>query len=92
MNKVERLADMIGHRGRTLLAHWAEVSPSMVTRWIKRGRVDPAYNIRIKRGLYSHASTLSALEQADWIDRAAACLEDGVCPTCGRPIDDHRVL
>lgn len=89
MNKVERLAGMIGKRGRTLLAQWAEVSPSMVTRWIKRGRVDPAYNIRIKRGLYQHAPSLqlSAAATLEWTRQAAECLEPDVCPTCGRPHD-----
>lgn len=85
--KPERLAFMFG--GKSKLAHAAEVSPSLVTRWIKRGFINPDYNVRISRAIAAHADTMGGEERAKFLEMATACLEhQAVCKCCGKPIGE----
>lgn len=92
MNKVETLAEMVG--GKARLAHIIERHPAVVSKWVRRGRVDTAYNTRIKRALAEIAGTIAGSEaaQKEWLSHALACLDAPICPTCGQSIDNHRVV
>lgn len=82
MNEMEQLAGMLGHGGKTLLANWAEASPSSVTRWIASNRVEPKRVTRIASGLAEFAVKNGC--DGDWLDHAIDLLERcGRCPTCG---------
>lgn len=84
-NSVERLASLFGHAGKAKIAQICEVTAGIVTRWAKRGRINPHYNTRLKRGIYSHARENGLGD--DWILRAIGCLESERCPTCGQTME-----
>lgn len=102
MTPVQALAKLFG--SRSALARAAGVDPAMVTRWEKPvdwkgdghvgsgGRVPTRHN----RAIMSSAGHMIAHEPAqtrqDFIGRVAAQLDPAVCPTCGQPVDDGRVL
>lgn len=82
--------------GKSALAAICEISPSMVTRWCKRGRIDPSYNVKIKRAIGAKADAMENLDeeqQEEWVRQAVACLDEiEVCPHCGQPMTGRRVL
>ncbi len=90
-SRPEKLAELLG--GKSELARVAEVSPSLVSRWCKRGAINPAYNTRIKRFLFDKSQGMAALEASEFMRQALACLEaQDVCKCCGQPIDGRRAI
>lgn len=85
MNNVEKLAKLLEPGGKARIAEICEVSTSLVSRWVRRGHISAGYNVRLKRGLADYAAARG--KGADWANEAVACLNDDVCPTCGREIN-----
>lgn len=83
MNKVETLAGLFG--GKAQLALTIDRHPSLVSRMIKAGKLDPKYNATI-RGYVENWS------DPEMVRQALDCLEPDVCPTCGQPITHGVVL
>ena len=79
--------------GKRKLAYATEVSPSLVTRWCKKGWIDPTYNPRVKSAIANHAASLKGHEAEEFARAALACLEsEDVCRCCGQPWPKGRVL
>lgn len=93
-NRVERLAGIAG--GKKKLAEICAVSPSLVSKWVKKNAVDPAFNVRIKSALagslYSPEADLDGTYAAKWA-AAVACLDEvEVCACCGQPLEGRRAI
>lgn len=101
MNNVERLADLFGSKAN--LASVCGVDRAEPTRWSKsrdensrgnNGRIPVKHNLAIRE----HARMLTAgawsvpSEARDFINQVEACLDAEVCPTCGQPLNDGRVV
>lgn len=80
-NKAERLSDLLG--GKTILARVIGRSPAIVTRMCIRGMVRPEFNPQIKAYIADNSEAMGE----KWALAAYGCLEQGTCPTCGKPID-----
>ena len=83
MNKVERLADILG--GKEVLAQAIGRHPSVVTRMAKAGKIRPEFNAVLREWIDG---------RVPWVKQPAAldCLEPDVCPTCGQPVPHGAVL
>ena len=102
MTNLDRLAAILGSRGA--VARAAGVDPSLVTRWAKpdtwksgrnrgnNGRIPAQHNraimISVAKMMRSMPLDAAIAFQASVLE----CLDPAVCPTCGQPIDDGRVL
>lgn len=90
-NKVVRLAAIVG--GFHVIADMAQVSRSLIVRWKRRGRIDPAYNTNIKSALADHLAGKSDDVAAKLAEDALSCLEViKVCECCGQPLEGRRQL
>jgi len=74
MNKVESLAAIVG--GKAELARICEVTPPVITRAVKRGRLAAIHNMRLMTWASEHGRG----------DEILPLLEPDVCPTCGQPL------
>ena len=74
MNKVEALAALFG--SKKALADVIERHPSIVSRWVRRGKVPTDWNTHLMMEAVSYSVDVSAV---------SACLETA-CPTCGKPL------
>lgn len=90
MNNVERLADLFGNK-RALADVWG-VDPAIVTRAIHAGRVPPRFNLNTRAAMRDKAITMPATQAVAFVEAVEACLDPAVCPTCGQPIAEGRVL
>jgi hypothetical protein len=84
MNKVDRLAALLGGKG--ILARIVHRDASQVTRWVRADRVPPEFNQVIRHAIAARG--LSAFDMAE----ALAMLEPDVCPTCGQIVPHGAVL
>lgn len=82
MSNIDRLVEIVGNKA--MLAEICSVDPAMVTRWSKDGRLPTKYNRAVMAWGAAHDNSLSS--------DVFACLDPAVCPTCGAPLDDGRVL
>lgn len=90
-SRPEKLAELFG--GKSVLASICEISPSIVTRWCKRGAIDPSYNIKIKRAAGERAKDMSPDEANEFVSQALACLDEvEICPHCGQPMTGRRLI
>ena len=89
-NKVELLAGVFG--GKRKLANVIGVSPSMITKLIKRGDVLPAHRAAILQAL---PDILKERFEEDARETVAAlvmvCLPAAVCPCCGQSIEGRVI-
>lgn len=83
MNKVETLAALFGSKAS--LALTIDRHPSLVSRMIKRGKVDPSFNPTLR-------AYISGWEDPEKVRQALECLEPDTCPTCGQPVPHGVVL
>jgi hypothetical protein len=74
MNKVEALAEIVG--GKAELARICEITPAIISRSVKRGRLSPIHNRRLMTWASEHGRG----------DEIMPLLEPDVCPTCGQPL------
>lgn len=99
-SRPEKLAELFG--GKSVLASICEISPSIVTRWCKRGAIDPSYNVKIKRALGDKVAAMQASPDSanhdasyydDFVSQALACLDEvEICPHCGQPMTGRRLI
>lgn len=90
-NRVNRLAGMVG--GKFAISVACEVSPSLVSKWVKRGRIDPRYNVRVARLIAKHAEAVAEADREAWTNSALSCLDKSdVCECCGQPISGRMSL
>jgi hypothetical protein len=82
VNNVNQLAEMLGHGGKARIAEMCEISPFLVSRWVRQGKIPPKYNMRMKRGLKTFS--LGYGYGDEWLEKAVSFLEPDVCPTCGQ--------
>lgn len=92
MNKVEKLSKLFGNAAT--LSACCNVSRTLVTRWKKSGTVPPRYNMAVKMAAADIAADKFKVEgdAREFINQVEACLELSVCPSCGKAIEDHRVI
>lgn len=90
MNNVEKLADLFGSK-RALADAWG-VDPAIVTRAIKTGRVPVYHNYATRAAMRDKVDHMGPEQGLAFVEAVLACLDPAVCPTCGQPIDDGRVL
>lgn len=102
MTPVEELAALFG--SKSALARAAGVDPAMVTRWEKPadwksgghvgngGRVPMQHNRAILEAAGAAMRDKPAGFRDAFVAAVANELDPSVCPTCGQPIADGRVL
>lgn len=90
MNNVELLADLFGNK-RALADVW-QVDPAIVTRATHAGRVPPRFNAHVRAAMRDRAMTMSPTQAVAFVSAVESCLDPAVCPTCGQPIEEGRVL
>lgn len=88
-NKVAALAEILG--GKSAMARACGVVPALVTRWIKRGWVDPSYNRLLLVAIGEVVRGLSGADADAMLIRAKSCLED-TCRCCGQPWPEEKVI
>lgn len=91
MNKVERLAEILG--GKQELAALCGVDKSMVTRFAKKGEIPPSYRGRIVAGLRGAIERRTSNPEARdaWLTEAVELLPPDVCACCGQPLGGRVV-
>ena len=85
MNKVNQLAELLGHGGKSRISEMCVTSVVQVSRWVKAGKIPARYNQKLSDGLL-YWSVANRLDN-EWLRSAMDCLEPDECPTCGQPVE-----
>jgi hypothetical protein len=91
MNKVERLAEILG--GKQELAALCGVDKSMVTRFAKKGEIPVRYRACIIGGLRAviERRASSQTVRDAWLEEVSGLLPPDVCACCGQPLGGRVV-
>lgn len=85
VNKVNQLAELLGHGGKSRISEMCVTSVVQVSRWVKAGKIPARYNERLRSGLLAHAEKHN--ENQEWLMQAVNLLEPDECPTCGQTLE-----